>query len=99
MTPHVFVDAAALRAAPDQFDASAQTIDQLVRGRLGRLRFSGAVAGRADQVAGDALRRTLDTWAAELAQWSRASAEIAAALRLGAQSYTEAELAAAARVG
>ncbi|MGH3563590.1 MAG: type VII secretion target, partial [Mycobacterium sp.] len=65
----------------------------------GRLAFDGASAGRAHVAGGDALRRALDRWAGELARWSRAGAEIATALRVGAESYADAELRAAARVG
>jgi uncharacterized protein YukE len=95
---HVYVDAAALRAIANRFDATAETIDTAVRARLGHLAFDGASAGRAHVAGGDALRRALDRWSGALTQWSRASAEIATALRAGADSYTEAELRAAARV-
>jgi uncharacterized protein YukE len=96
---HVYVDTTAVRAAATRFDATAATIDAAVRTRLGRLAFDGAAAGRFHVAGGDALRRALDRWASELTQWSRASAEIAAALRLGADSYADAESRAAARVG
>lgn len=95
----VYVDAAALRAVADRFDAGAEIIASVARARLGRLGFSAASAGRLHAARGEALRRTLDRWAGELTQWSRASAEIAAALRVNAQSYAEAELRAATRVG
>jgi uncharacterized protein YukE len=96
---HVYVDAPAMRAVTNRFDAAAEIIDAAVRTRLGTLAFDGASAGRAHVAGGDALRRALDRWVGELAQWSRASAEIATALRVGADGYADAELRAAARVG
>lgn len=94
---HVYVDAAAVHAVAARFDAGAELLGGAAPAHLGRLAFDGAVAGRAHAAAGDAVRRALDRWAGELARWSRASAEIAAALRVGAASYTDAELRAAAR--
>ncbi len=95
---HFVADTAALRATADRFDAGAEIIDHAVRHRLDRLRFSGVSAGRVHLAAGNALRQALDRWAGELAQWSRASAEIGAALRSGAQGYAEAESRSTARV-
>ncbi|MGH3594596.1 MAG: hypothetical protein ACRDUT_01260, partial [Mycobacterium sp.] len=46
-----------------------------------------------------ALRVALDRLTGELAQWARATVEIAATLRAGADRYAEADLRAAARVG
>ena len=65
---------------------------------LARLEFSGASAGRAHTARGDALRAALERLTAELSQWSRAAAEIAVALRAGADRYADAELYAAARI-
>lgn len=96
---HAYVDTAAIRAVADRFDATAEIIDTVAHTRLGRLAFGGASAGDAYLAEGEALRRALDRWAGELARWSRASAEIATALRVGAAGYTDAELHAAARVG
>lgn len=96
---HVFADIAGVCAVANRFDASAEMIDQVVRARLGRLGFGGASAGRVHAARGDALRRALDRWAGELGRWSRASAEIAAALRINARNYAEAELRATDRVG
>jgi hypothetical protein len=96
---HLYVDTTSVRAAANRFDATAENIDHAARIQLGRLAFDGASAGRAHVGGGDALRRALNRWAGELAQWSRASAEIATALRIGADSYGAAELRAAARVG
>lgn len=95
----VYVDTAVLHAVADRFDSSAETITSVIRLRLGRLGFSGASAGRAHVADGDELRRALERWPAELMQWSRASAEIATALRVGAQRYAEAEQQTAAGIG
>ncbi len=96
---HVHLDTASVRAAADRFDSTADVIDGAVRTRLHRLAFGGASAGRVHVTAGEALRRALDRWAGELSQWSRASAEIAAALRVSAQSYVDAERQLTARIG
>jgi hypothetical protein len=66
---------------------------------LSRLAFDGAIAGRAHAARGDALRTALDRVVDDVARWSRASAEIAAALRAGASRYSEADGRAAARIG
>ncbi|MEB3034108.1 type VII secretion target [[Mycobacterium] nativiensis] len=95
----LYLDAAALRLLADCFDATAADIDTATRIRLGGLAFHGGVAGRDHVAAGEALRRALDCWAPELTRWSRATAEIAAALRAGLGRYTHAELSAADRVG
>jgi hypothetical protein len=96
---HVYVDAPAMRGISSRFDDTAENIGAAVRTRLGRLAFDGPNAGRAHVAGGDALRRALDRWVGELAQWSRASAEIATALLIGADGYADAELRAATRVG
>ena len=61
------------------------------------MQFDGSVAGRAHTAHGDALRSALDRLAAGVAQWSRAAEEVAAALRVTADRYGDAELRAAAR--
>lgn len=96
---YFFLDTTALGAVAGRFDDTAELIECAAHTQLRRLAFDGAVAGRVYAVAGDALRRKLDRWGVELARWSRASAEIAAALRAGAQNYADAELRAADRVG
>ncbi len=92
------VDVAALHRVADQFGAAAELIDGPVSDHLSRLAFGGASAGRAHTARGDALRVELERLAAELSQWSRASVEIAAALRASADRYADAELYAAARI-
>jgi hypothetical protein len=91
------VDTAALRAAAQRFDTAADLLDAALRAQLSRLRFDGALAGRAHVAGGDAVRAALDRLAAEVAQWSRAAAEVAAALRATADGYADAELNAAIR--
>lgn len=95
----LYVDAAALRSVADGLDTTAADIATATRIRLGGLAFDGSVAGRDHVAAGEALRRALDAWMPELTRWSRATAEIAAALRAGLVRYTHAELSAVDRVG
>ncbi|MCV7401973.1 hypothetical protein H7K24_17665 [Mycobacterium fragae] len=94
-----FVDAASVRAVARRFDGTADLIDSAARIQLRRLAFDGATAGQAHAAHGDALRLALDRLSQELAQWARATAEIATALRGGAEHYAEADLSAAARIG
>ncbi len=91
-------DTSAVHGVASQFGMSAEFIDRAVTDHLARLAFSGAGAGRAHTACGDALRIELGRLAAQLAQWSRASAEIAATLRCNAERYDDAELYAAARI-
>lgn len=95
---HAGIDVAAVRAVADQFEAAAELLDRAAGDHLARLTFGGHSAGRAYAARGDALRVVLQHLAAELAQWSRAAGEIAAALRAGAGRYADAELYAAARI-
>ncbi|MBS9535865.1 hypothetical protein KIH27_19970 [Mycobacterium sp. M1] len=95
----VHLDDAALREVAEHFEADADLVDSAMRDGLGRLMFDGAAAGRAHAASGAELRRVLDRWAPELTRWSRASAEIAGALRSGLAGYRAAELSAADRVG
>jgi hypothetical protein len=92
------VDVEAVHGVADQLGAAAELIDGVVGDHLGRLAFGGACAGRAHAARGDALRVELQRLTAEVSHWSRAAAEIAAALRAGADRYAEAELYAAARI-
>jgi uncharacterized protein YukE len=93
------VDVAALRAVANQFDGTAQILDAAARNNLSQLAFNGATAGRAHIGRGDALHTSLNRLQADLAQWSRATVEIAAALRAAADRYADAELRSAARIG
>lgn len=87
-----------MRAVASRYDAAAELING-ANSQLGRLAFGGATAGRAHVVAGDALRTALTGLSDELSQWARASAEIATALRTGANRYADADLRSAARIG
>lgn len=90
------MDAGALRRVAGEFDRIGELIETTTRVSLG---FGGGQAGRAYVVDGDALRRALEPRPVELSQWSRATAEIAAGLRLGADRYVEADRIAAERIG
>ena len=91
-------DSRAVDGVADQLGAAAELIDGAVGNHLAQLAFGGASAGRAHTARGDALRVELERLAAEVSRWSRAAVEIAAALRAGADRYTEAELYAVARI-
>lgn len=93
------VDVAAVRDVADEFDASAGDLDDALRAHLFGLGFAGATAGRAYVARGDAVHASLDRLADELTAWSRASAEIAAALRASADRYERSDERAGARLG
>jgi Excreted virulence factor EspC, type VII ESX diderm len=92
------VDVAAVYAVADQLSAAAEMIDGTVADHLTWFSFNGARAGRAHSARGDALRTALERVAAELSRWSRATTEIGAELRAGADRYADADLYAAARI-
>ena len=94
-----FVDAAAVRAIANRFDDAAHLVDGAVRTHVARLAFDGTASGRAYIGQGDALRFALHRLSGELAQWARASMEVAAALRAGIDRYADADRLAAARIG
>ncbi|HEY1840363.1 MAG TPA: type VII secretion target [Mycobacterium sp.] len=94
-----FIDAAAVQAVANRFDDAAHLIDGAVRIHFGGLTFDGTTAGRAYIGRGDALRFALHRLSGELTQWARASMEVAAALRAGANRYADADQLAAARIG
>jgi hypothetical protein len=85
------VDPAALQAAAQRLDTAADIVLGTLRTRLADLQFDGAVAGRAHGRAGDAVRTGVDTVVAGLARWAAAARETSAALRAGAQGYSDAE--------
>ncbi|HJT92770.1 MAG TPA: type VII secretion target [Mycobacterium sp.] len=93
------VDVAALIGVARQYEAVADIVDGAVRSHLSGLAFDGAAAGRMHAARGDALRYAVDDVVAGLRQWSRAAAEIAAALRASADRYAAADDLAARRVG
>ncbi|OBJ46334.1 hypothetical protein A5653_05550 [Mycobacterium colombiense] len=92
------IDVPAAHRVANQFAMAAEFVDRAVSDHLSRLSFGGAVAGRAHAARGDALRAELERLVAQVSQWSRASAEITAALRSSAERYADAELYAAARI-
>jgi hypothetical protein len=92
------VDAASVHRVADQLSAAAELINGAVADHLSGLAFNGANAGRAYTARGDALRGELERLTTQLSQWSRASVEIAEALRAGVDRYADAELYAAARI-
>ena len=92
------IDVLAVHQAADRLRAVAELVDAAVGEHLARLAFSGAAAGRAYTARGDALHAGLQRITAEVSQWSRASAAIAACLRAGAERYADADLHAARRI-
>ncbi|QUR66484.1 type VII secretion target [Mycobacterium spongiae] len=94
----VGVDVTAVYAVADRMVAAADVIDDAVANHLAGLVFGGACAGEAHVARAEALRAALDRLVAELSRWSRAAAEIAAALRAAANRYADADLDAATRI-
>lgn len=92
------IDGADVHAIADRINDAAELIGRAATQHLSRLVFDGARAGRDYSACGDALRAALDRLAVDVSQWSRAAAEIAAALHAEADRYREAELYAAARI-
>ncbi|MCG5431780.1 hypothetical protein LV457_05670 [Mycobacterium sp. MYCO198283] len=97
--PTARVDVAGLQAAADRFERSAADVEAVLSGPLQKLGFDGACAGRMYVAKGDALRNALQHLTGEVAAWSRASAEVAAALRSGARRYADADARNAAGLG
>lgn len=93
------VDVAALHAVASRYEAVADIVDGAVRTHLSGLMFDGAAAGRVHAARGDALRVAVDHVVDQLRQWSRAAAEVAAALRASADRYAEADASAARLLG
>jgi hypothetical protein len=93
------IDVSAVRAVANRFDATVEILDEAARNHLASLTFGGATAGRAHSARGEALRTALQRLAAEVSEWSRATGEIAVALRASAGRYVDAELCTAARIG
>lgn len=91
------VDAAAVRAIAREYETVAAILD--ARTHLSDVDVGGAMAGRAYVEHGDALRTALFDLGSSLRQWSRATMEIAAALRASVDRYQDADSYAAGRVG
>ena len=93
------VDVGSVLGVAGRCDAIADVVDGLARGRLGRLVFDGALAGRDHVARGDAVRRAVDDVVDQTHAWARAMREIAAALRASADRYDDVDARAAARLG
>lgn len=92
------VDVTALLDVARGYDALADAIEDAVRTHLARSSFDGAVAGRSYTPQGNAIRHSVEQIGDGMRLWSRASAEIASALRASADRYVEADARAARRV-
>lgn len=93
------VDVTAVLDVARGYDAIADRIDAAVATHLVHSSFDGAVAGRAHAARGDALRNAIGQLAEQMRTWSRASSEIASALRVSADAYLGVEVLAARRLG
>jgi len=85
------VDPAALQAAAQRLETAVEIVLSTLHTRLVGLQFDGTVAGRAHGRAGDAVRMGVDVVVADLVRWAAAARETSAALRAGAQGYSNAE--------
>jgi uncharacterized protein YukE len=85
------VDPAALRAAAQRMDAAADIVDSILAANLCGLRFDAAVAGRDYAAVGGAVRGVLDRLVADMTRWAVAARETSAALRTGADRFSDAE--------
>jgi excreted virulence factor EspC (type VII ESX diderm) len=93
------VDVPAVLDIARGYDAIADRIDAAVAAHLADPSFDGAVAGRAHAARGDALHTAIGQLADQLRTWSRASSEIASALRVSVDAYVGVEALAARRLG
>ena len=92
------VDTAAVRTIAREYETAAAILDGAARTHLADIDVGGATSGRAYVAHGDALRAALADLATSLRQWSRAATEIAAALRVSADRYQEADGSVAGRM-
>ncbi|MET0452160.1 MAG: type VII secretion target [Mycobacterium sp.] len=92
------VDVGALLLVARRYDEVADSVDEVARTHLTRLRFDGAAAGREYAPRGDSLRQAVGEVVAQLQTWSRALREIASAIRVSAAHYADVEARAAARL-
>ncbi|WP_326547833.1 type VII secretion target [Mycolicibacterium sp. ND9-15] len=93
------VDVAALLSVAREYQVAADIVDAAIRTHLSGLAFDGARAGRAYVAHGEAVRSAVEDIVNQMRRWSRASAEIAVALRVSANRYAEADAHAAGRLG
>ena len=85
--PATSIDPAALRAAALRLENAADIVLGAVGSHLRGLRFDGTVAGRAHSESGWAVRAAMDSLAGDAARWARGAADLAAALRAGADRH------------
>ena len=92
------VDIATVLDVARRYEAIADVLDGVTRTRLSPPSFGAADAGRAHAAHGDSLRRAIVDVVDQLRTWSRASNEIAAALRASADHYVDADVRGAGRL-
>lgn len=83
------VDTAGVRAMAREYETAGALVDA-ARNELGSLRFGGATAGRAYTAHADELSTAVAELSIALRLWSRATAEIAVALRQSTDRYGDA---------
>jgi hypothetical protein len=93
------VDVTAVLDAARRYDAVADMIEAAVNAHLAQPSFDGAVAGRSHAAQGDALRNAMGLLVDQMRTWSRASSEIASALRVSADGYAGVEAVGVRRLG
>jgi|KBSSwiStaDraftv2_1062776.scaffolds.fasta_scaffold02019_9 hypothetical protein len=93
------VDVMAVLDAARSYDAVADMIEAAVSAHQSQTAFDGALAGRSHAAQGDALRNAMALLVDQMRTWSRASAEIASALRVSADAYAGVEAVGARRLG
>jgi hypothetical protein len=92
------VDVPALMGVAQQYELIADIVDAAVRTHLDSLTFDGADAGREYVAQGDVVHTSVQRVVNRLREWSRASTEIAGALRSAADRYADADARAGERV-
>jgi len=85
------VDVQAVHAAAQRFEHAAEVLKDAVRSQFYGMRFDGSVAGKQHALSGDAVNSAVRELGSGLSRWSSAAAEIAAALREAAHSFTQSE--------
>src|SRR5262249_24003805 len=93
------VDVAALHAVARECETVADIVESAGRTHHPGVACHGGRPGRMPRGGGDARRAAVDRVVSQLRLWSRAPAEIAAALRASADRYAEADAGAARRLG
>jgi hypothetical protein len=93
------VDVMAVLGAARRYDTVADMIEAAVNAHRAQSSFDGAVAGRSHAARGEALRNAIGLLVDQMQMWSRASSEIAYALRVSADDYAGVESLGARRLG